>query len=235
MSEDIKKLVDELKDLKAEEEIAGKVVDGKLQQEGKLQEILKTLLTETELRFSTNGGKTVYVKPLEIEAYYYNESKNFKDECVHVHKLQKNRQGKVYIHRYKSNAGESKALRAANRAGMDLVLSDSDGYAFAVLIRSAEIGFENQLEEISGPANLVKKLFKKLNLDYKTIAQSLKNDEAEILVEEKVPCIHGIEDKNVLFECEETDKEKSEVVFSPRINIYRGKKDLPLRANLKNI
>lgn len=225
MSEDIKKLVDELKDLKAEEEIVEK-----------LQKILEALLTKTELRFSAKDEKTVYVKPLEIEAYYYNESKNFKDECVHVHKLQKNRQGKVYIHRYKSNAGESKALRAANRAGMDLVLSDSDDYAFAVLIRSAEIGFEDQLEEISGPANLVKKLFEKLNLDYKTIAQSLKNDEAEILVEEKVPCIHGIEDKNVLFECKNKGKKNDKIVeFSERIHVSGSKKSLPLRATFKKV
>lgn len=220
--EEIKSLVKKLTSLTDESQIVKE-----------LQEILKELLTETELHFSTNGGKTIFVKPLEIEAYHYKDG-IFEDECVHVHKLQKNRQGKVYIHRYKSNAGESKALRAANRAGMDLVLSDSDDYALAVLIRSAEIGFENQLEEISGPANLVKKLFEKINLDYKTIAQSLKNDEAEIFVEEGVPCIQGIEDEVVLFECEDKGKKNDKTVeFSERIHVSGGKQNLSLRAIFK--
>lgn len=228
--EEIKKFVDELKDLKTEEDIVKK-----------LQEILEALLKETELRFSSEDKKTVYVKPLEIEAYYYNEGV-FEDECVHVHKLQKNRQGKIYIHRYKSKAGESKALRYINRAGMDLVLSNSDKYALAVLVRDAKIYTKSGTGEKdiccsgvgSHPAILLMTLLKEFgkDFDYEKLSESPKSELSEI---------EGIEDKVVLFECEN----KGEVAPpSKRKNIYMSKskqndekaekfKNLELRAIFK--
>lgn len=179
-----------------------------------LKDLLSTLLIYFEIDFSLNG-KTVIIKPLEVEAYYYADE--YIDECVHAHYLQKNRFGKIYIHRYKSKEGKSKAIRYIKRAGMDLVLSDNDK-ALAVLIRTALVNGKR----IQGPANLVKTLFNELSINYSEQAKKLKNSNT---IEE----IPFVETSKVLIESNSFDK-KIDINFSRRININRGKTDAELRA-----
>lgn len=206
--EEIEKLVKKLTSLTDESQIVEK-----------LQEILEVLLTTTELRF-TKDKTTVIVKPLEIEAYYYNEGV-FEDECVHNHLLQRNRQGQIYLHRRmrKEDFKMSKFLYPYQRVGMDLVLSDSDDYTLAILIKCAEI----DSEKIAGQSKVVKKVLEKLGLDYNDL-----RDEVE--KQDKTKELSCVETQSVLVKCEDNGKIKK---FSKRKNVSGNKKNLPLRATFR--
>lgn len=110
-----------------------------------LQEINKTILTSYRVKIEDG----FYLYPTEVEAYYLNKE-NFNDGCVHDNPLQKNRFGKLYLHR-RQKTGDVSAIINNKRGGIDICLSDDDNYAFGILIRSARIDSQ---KTICGPGRL---------------------------------------------------------------------------------
>lgn len=119
----VEKLIEKLKD--------------KINKEEQIQQILREigaeLLTKYEIRI-----KDIIIEPLRVEPYlfmppiyedkfmHYIDSKNGRIYGPH----QRNRFGKLYIHK--------------GFTGVDIVLSDSDEYAFSFLIKNSRILIDNK-------------------------------------------------------------------------------------------
>lgn len=196
-----------------------------------LQNIMDYLVNNFQLCIK-NGGKTVILDLLEIEAYYCNKH-NFHDACVHGHFLQKGekRFGKIYIHRYKRTNGDSPFIRGNNRAGMDLCLSLGD-YALAFLIRNATVN--DYKDNGSHPAKLVEKVFDELALNYEAERENLKKIK-NIAQENIEKALLSLENECVLKKRKEPlNHNFSETDFSERIGIGKGLKDAPLRLAINS-
>lgn len=133
-------------------------------QEKILRNIGKLLLTEYIIQI---GNLTI--KPLLVEAYYYNSNSNFKDNSVHAanksnantYKLARARQennfGKLYVH-------------YGTKDGIDIVLSDGK-YYLSFLIKNALINneFATQCkvsEMLCGNCDYIDKCDKGINCKY---------------------------------------------------------------------
>jgi hypothetical protein len=101
----VKKLEEE-RDLNKQEEI--------------LQEINEMLLTEYVIKISDN----FIIEPLRVEAYYFHKGK-FEDFNSHCSEKQKNRFGKLYLHK-------------KGRGGVDICLSDGN-FFLSFLIKNSLI------------------------------------------------------------------------------------------------
>jgi hypothetical protein len=120
-----------------------------------MQEVNRLLVSEYMLRI-----KNVCIYPTEVESYYFGDS--FEDKHTHDAKkhnrLQRNRFGKLYFHNsLLSYIGKSK------RGGVDICLSDSEEYAYSVLIRSAYINGEADL--VMGPNKIAKYIVRECGTD----------------------------------------------------------------------
>lgn len=104
--------------------------------EKELCEIGSELLTKYEIRVNN-----ITIEPLRVEPYFYKE-KVFEDKFIHYEEYpnggkyygpkQRNRFGKLYIHK--------------GFSGVDIVLSDSDQYAFSFLIKNSRVLIDNCVE-----------------------------------------------------------------------------------------
>lgn len=110
--EDLKLLVNELKDKTKKEE-----------QVEILQKIGKMLITEYEIDIDK-----IKIEPLWVEAYYYNQE-NFADCNTHLDGKQKNRFGQLYFHK-------------KGYGGFDICLSNSDEFYLSFLLKAALINGE---------------------------------------------------------------------------------------------
>ena len=121
-----------------------------------LQEICKIFLGE----FHIEVDRWI-LWPTEVEAYCYCD--NFKDVYVHRNVLQMNRFGKLYVHRHPDNHTADGTPKGW--AGIDICLSDSEGFYFGMLIRAAKI---NSLAEdpTIGPYKLYRTIKQDIPLDY---------------------------------------------------------------------
>lgn len=142
-----------------------------------LQEINTAILTNCRLRITP----TLYVYPLEVEAYY-NNGHNFKDYSCHCHRLQQNRFGKLYFHRLGQTDTYNK-----NRGGVDLCLSSHENIYYSVLIRSARL----ETTGIIGPHNLAETICQQANLSIEELEQNeiLENDTLNSSIQETI--FHG--------------------------------------------
>ena len=100
----------------------------------KLQEILEIFLRNYDVEFGT-----FKIDPILVEAYYYNDEQNFKDESVHA---ARNEKGKIATHareRQKNNFGKLYIHNVITKDdGLDVCLSKGD-YYFSILIKNAII------------------------------------------------------------------------------------------------
>lgn len=100
----------------------------------KLQEILKIFLRNYYVEFGA-----FKIDPILVEAYYYNDKQNFKDESVHA---ARNENGKIATHareRQKNNFGKLYIHNVITKDdGLDVCLSKGD-YYFSILIKNAII------------------------------------------------------------------------------------------------
>lgn len=100
----------------------------------KLQEILELFLRNYYVEFGT-----FKIDPILVEAYYYNDEQNFKDESVHA---ARNEKGKIATHareRQKNNFGKLYIHNVITKNdGLDVCLSKGD-YYFSILIKNAVI------------------------------------------------------------------------------------------------
>ncbi len=100
----------------------------------KLQEILETFLRNYYVEFGT-----FKIDPILVEAYYYNDEQNFKDESVHA---ARNEKGKIATHareRQKNNFGKLYIHNVITKNdGLDVCLSKGN-YYFSILIKNAVI------------------------------------------------------------------------------------------------
>ncbi len=94
-----------------------------------LQKINDLFLTECILEIDN-----MEIIPIETEIYYDNESKNFNDGMIYKDKLQKNRFGKLYFHRYQKNGQINH-----RDGGVDICLSNKEDFYLSILLRSAYI------------------------------------------------------------------------------------------------
>ncbi len=115
-----------------------------------LQAINKCFLSEYMLEID----KKIKLYPIEVEAYYYQES-NFPDTCVHKYQWQKKRFGQLYFHRA-GNKNDASFL--FDGGGIDVCLSDSDDFFLGFLIRSAWINSEEI--PVCGPGLLTRRVVK---------------------------------------------------------------------------
>ena len=106
-----------------------------------LRKIGKVLLTEFVIQVSD-----VTIKPLWIEAYYYNESNNFKDYFVHKNEKQKEF-GILYFHHKTDD----------QRNGVDICLSCGD-YYLSYLLKYTLINGEVKTQSELSP--LIRKKYK---------------------------------------------------------------------------
>lgn len=121
-----------------------------------LQNICKTILSSVHAEVA---GWTLW--PTEVEAYCYSGS--HPDVYVHRNDLQRNRFGKLYVHRHPDNhTGEG---TPKGWAGMDICLSDDDGFYFGMLIRAAKVNSLNE-DPVIGPYKLYRTLKKDQPADY---------------------------------------------------------------------
>lgn len=116
--EELKKVVEEFIALPGGDDEKNKLIVEKLQAIG------KKLITEYEIKIGD-----VTVEPLWVEAYYYNESKGFKDPFVHRREMQLNKSaedfGRLYFHHNTDD----------QRSGVDICLSLSDKYYLSYLLK----------------------------------------------------------------------------------------------------
>ena len=100
----------------------------------KLQEILELFLRNYYVEFGT-----FKIDPILVEAYYYNDEQNFKDESVHA---ARNGKGKIATHareRQKNNFGKLYIHNVITKNdGLDVCLSRGDYYV-SILIKNAVI------------------------------------------------------------------------------------------------
>lgn len=100
----------------------------------KLQEILELFLRNYYVEFGA-----FKIDPILVEAYYYNDKQNFKDESVHA---ARNEKGKIATHareRQKNNFGKLYIHNVITKDdGLDVCLSKGD-YYFSILIKNAII------------------------------------------------------------------------------------------------
>lgn len=100
----------------------------------KLQEILEIILRNYYVEFGA-----FKIDPILVEAYYYNDKQNFKDESVHA---ARNENGKIATHareRQKNNFGKLYIHNVITKDdGLDVCLSKGD-YYFSILIKNAII------------------------------------------------------------------------------------------------
>lgn len=118
--EELKKLIERLNNKSNESEQIQQV----------LQRIGAELLTKYEIRV-----KNIIIEPLRVEPYLFIPT-IFEDKFIHsengIYGLhQRNRFGKLYIHK--------------GFSGVDIVLSDSDEYAFSFLIKNSRILIDNKV------------------------------------------------------------------------------------------
>ena len=123
--DELEKLVAELKDEINKEQEAETNKERIIE---KLQEIGAELLRKYEIRVGD-----ITIEPLRVEPYLFKDV-TFEDKFMHWIKKsgekyygpkQRNRRGKLYIH--------------SGYSGVDIVLSDSDDYAFSFLIKNSRI------------------------------------------------------------------------------------------------
>jgi len=108
-----------------------------------MQEVNRLLVSQYMLRV-----RNVCIYPTEVESYYFDDS--FEDKYTHDAKGQRNRFGELYFHNsLLSYIGKSK------RGGVDLCLSDSEEYAYGVLIRSAYV-IDGKADFIMGPNKIAR-------------------------------------------------------------------------------
>ncbi len=128
------------------------------------QEILQKLQAEARL-FLTESVlvlKGLYIRPKEIEVYYY-EKGGFEDNSVHCNDLQKHNKNHFYVHRCGTKLSDS--YKGGNYAGIDFVVSDSDDIYYTYLIRSAII----KDEMVVGPHKVLEAIHRHCNLSYQEI------------------------------------------------------------------
>lgn len=125
----------------------------------RLQEINSLIITQYHLEI---GDLLIY--PKEVESYYYHLT-HFPDPYVHKNELQSNRLGKLYFHRYGIQALHE--IKKKKRAGLDICLSDSEGYYYGMIIRVAKIVNKKTSDVIviPGPALLQNYVVNHLNND----------------------------------------------------------------------
>lgn len=109
--EELKKMVGELEEIKANAEDENTVIVSKL------QEIGAKLINEYEIKV---GPFTI--QPLLVEAYYFADE--FQDDNLHGEPEQRNNWGKLYFHK-------------KGRGGVDICLSNKEEYALSFLIKCA--------------------------------------------------------------------------------------------------
>ena len=100
-----------------------------------LQQINDLIITEYMIELK-NG---VRMYPIEVESYFY-EDKVFADPYTHGNEMQKNRFGKLYFHRFGDFKTGTFKSRNPRRGGVDICLSDDEGFYLGVLIRAAKFG-----------------------------------------------------------------------------------------------
>lgn len=100
-----------------------------------LSEIGAELLTKHEIRVNN-----ITIKPLRVEPYFF-KPKVFEDKFIHRKETengieygscQRNRFGKLYIHK--------------GFTGVDIVLSNSEEYAFSFLIKNSRVLIDNEVK-----------------------------------------------------------------------------------------
>lgn len=102
----------------------------------RLQDDMRKFLQNTELEI--NG---VTIRPLEIEAYYYEEGV-FEDCYVHCNEMQTEKnKGHFYVHR--KGKREQDAYSGGNRCCLDYVVGKKGTY-FSYLLRSASVEFNGE-------------------------------------------------------------------------------------------
>ncbi|MCH5320212.1 MAG: hypothetical protein J1E36_00515 [Eubacterium sp.] len=125
----LEKKVSELIDIKGSDETS------RSQRIKKLQEIGAELLTKYEIRVNN-----ITIEPLRVEPYFFKKNV-FEDKFIHRKVLengicygpsQRDRFGKLYIHK--------------GFSGVDIVLSNSEEYAFSFLIKRSRILIDNKVE-----------------------------------------------------------------------------------------
>lgn len=157
-----------------------------------LQKINQSILTHYRIKIDND----LYLYPTEVEAYYLDESK-FNDECVHNNPLQRNRFGKIYLHRRKKDNNTISVING-NRGGVDICLSNGN-YALGILIRSVRLNFQTT---ICGPGRLFKYLAERYGLDVLT---------------------NKIEQEALLEKIDSNDpRDKSEIILAKREGITKG-------------
>lgn len=120
----------------------------KLTQKEEIEEKLQHIMVYFLQNFSLIVNH-ISVRPIEVEAYYY-QTNVFEDKYVHCEKgLQDNHFGKMYFHKMKGT------LKTGSYKGMDVCLSCEKGIYLALLIRSARI----KGNAVYGPSNCVKEIF----------------------------------------------------------------------------
>jgi hypothetical protein len=132
-----------------------------------LREINRSILTDYMIQIDDN----FCLYPIEVEAYYYNES-NFQDTTVHKNELQKKRFGKLYFHRAGRKRGNAFLF---DEGGVDICLSSGE-YYFGILIRSTWINEEK--EPVCGPGLLTRRIVQHLSNETEI------EDETKIVIED---------------------------------------------------
>ena len=163
---------------------------------GQLQEICKDFLTGFHIEIA---GWTLW--PTEVEAYCYCEA--HKDVYVHRNDLQKNRFGKLYIHRHPEN--KTAGGTPKGWAGIDICLSDNENLYFGMLIRAAKVNSQDN-DPIIGPYKLYRTLkagqgpdyFRTLEKDVALVPNSKELSEP-VFFSKRVGLIHKDEDPDGTF------------------------------------
>lgn len=125
------------------------------------QEMLQKLQAEESL-FLTESVlvlKGLFIRPKEIEVYYY-KSGVFEDDSVHQNDLQKHNKNHFYVHRCGTKSSDS--YKGGNYAGIDFVVSDTDDVYYTYLIRSAIVNNEM----VIGPHKVLEAIRRHSNLEY---------------------------------------------------------------------
>jgi hypothetical protein len=161
-----------------------------------LQEINKELLTNYVIKIDNEFN----VYPIEVESYYFNDANKFQDTYVHKNKLQKNRLGKLYFHRY--GKAEDSPIRPLNRGGIDICLSNSKDYYWGILIRSAWIN--NEDKPVCGPGLLTKRIVRHI----------CKDEKIEKLSDKEISEIIKFEKESILFESKNDMRNKESTIFN---------------------
>lgn len=123
----------------------------------RLQDDMRKFLQNTELEI--NG---VTIRPLEIEAYYYEEGV-FEDCYVHCNEMQTEKnKGHFYVHR--KGKREQDAYSGGNRCCLDYVVGKKGTY-FSYLLRSASVEFNGESVLCIKPNILLNNILTATDLD----------------------------------------------------------------------